>query len=137
MDQAETHLIEQFNKHDHWLQTFLMGLSASAIAFATQQTSDREPTWSLMVVAAAVLCWAGSFAAAILRHRAWQGHLKTEIALGRLPLSTGSDPLRTEGEAKLKRDGLRVNHLHLGQLWLFALGALLYVIGHALYLFDL
>lgn len=69
---------------------FLLAVTASAIAFAVQKTSDSTLTWSLAPLGLAVIGWGGSFYCGC-RNLIWvQASLMANYNL--LQLHTGSHP---------------------------------------------
>ena len=118
------------------LRYFLQGVAASAIAFAMHETSDREPSLSLLIIAFAALAWACSFGAGVVNARRGELVLKRMLALELLDAGVGPIDQRPEVEQKMKRDNKRVSLAHQVQVWTLLSGAILYAGGHGLHLAE-
>ena len=120
---------------------FFLALSASAIAFAVVRTEDVEPAIWMLFIAGAILCWAGSFAAGCL-HVSSKLHAQS-ASLGAARISRGQDE-DVGSHPALMAKGLQVvtnivkekakqsAWAGVWQIWLFAGGAVVYVVGHAI-----
>jgi len=118
-----------------WQAAFIQGIAASAMAFAIHETSDRTPSLSLIPIAIALSCWAGSFACGVLNNHARQAAIAANIGA-----NVAHDRGRTDLEDKaLVRFGSHTRlagRYYIRQLWLILAGAVLYVGGHGMHIWE-
>lgn len=126
-----TDLRSETNKEAARLSTLLLGLSASAIAFAIHETSDRQLEWALAPVALALLSWGISFYAGIQWAHSLQGSMSANIALQE---AGPNHPRYSAIDAALDRYRRAGGTWYKWQLRLLLLGAICYVIGHAMHI---
>lgn len=116
------------NKESIRLSTLLLGVAASAIAFAIHETADRLPTWSLIPVALAGILWAGSFSAGVLYAHSTQAAMKVNAALNEM---SPEHPRFAEAEGLHRGHGKATAKRYQVQLWTLLAGAIFYTVGHA------
>lgn len=115
--------------------TFVLGLTASAIAFAIYQTSGRSWAWSLVPIGLAVLLWAIGFAAGIFHGHAIQNSIKANLAMN-LAEQQQLQNCVDEAKAKFDDQNKKAKLTYRIQLWALLLGALLYVAGHGMHIWE-
>jgi len=132
----DTFLHEQRNQEVSRLSSFLLGAAASAIAFAMHETSNRPVHWSLTVVGLAVLAWAAAFACGVLCSHAKQAALGMNVGMNTGKANNSPEAEIENLRADFKKYNRRASNLHLAELWLLLVGALLYTAGQAWFIFS-
>lgn len=121
-------------------RTFLLGICASAVAFAFHETSDRKLTVSLVIIGFAVIVWGLSFTvgirSAFFHRRAMANNLRwismKRLAKG-LPENFVGKSVEDAFKDIAKANTSERDHNRWMEIGL-AIGALLYMIGHVLHL---
>jgi hypothetical protein len=122
---------------------FIMGVNASGIAFAFHETTDRRVSLSLYVIGAAVIVWALGFAAGMrvvgLHRDLVAGNLRQlimpRLANG-LPAEDTAGPL-AEVSDEIREIQDRTPFFGHALEFSLPLGAIVYLVGHVLYLLSL
>jgi hypothetical protein len=126
-----TDLRSETNKEATRLSTLLLGLAASAIAFAIHETSDWKLEWALLPIALGLLSWGVSFYAGIQWAHTLQGSMSANIALHE---AGPNHPRYPDIDAALDRYRRAGGRWYRWQLRLLLLGATCYVVGHAMHI---
>lgn len=118
---------------------FLLAVSASAIAFCAQITSERIFSYSLIPLGIAVLCWGTSFfyGCRFLQssHNALVANMNyIDICVGN-HLEIGNDPAKikeakSESDKKLERRAMQARKFLKYQFWFIVSGGAGFLIWH-------
>jgi hypothetical protein len=128
---SEQFLQERYAEEVGKQRALLLSAAGAGIAFALHQTADARLEWWLIPAAAAVACWAGSFACGIFNSHAKQAAIKLNIAILRFEKINQQE--RADALAlDFKKCNDRATRTYLGQLWGLLAGAVFYVAGHVL-----
>jgi hypothetical protein len=119
---------------------FLLGVAASAVAFAIHETSGRSLSLTPWPYGLGVVLWALSFALGCFgvqnRQDAITSNANFLLALQKIPAAYRDVPdfasMITEAENKVKDAGRKPIQLFSSQQWLFFFGSLAYLAGHIL-----
>ncbi len=122
-------LHQEYHNETVRMPAVLLGVASAAIGFAFHETADRQLDWSLVPALAAVLCWAGSFAAGVLFSRAYAVGMKANIGLN-IAESAGNADWQKKAKAAFEGLNTKAARRYSAQQWLLLLGALSYLAGH-------
>lgn len=116
------------------LTYFLQGVTASAIAFALHETSDRKADVSLVVIGLALVTWAVGFGAGVIHSHAVQRAMRAGIVLDESDAGRATDQQRSKANALWKSSNRQARAAYQVLSWGLLVGALLYGTGHALHI---
>lgn len=116
-------------------RAFLLGVAASAIAFAIHETSDRSLSWSLLPIAAAVAAWSLSFAGGILHSHSVQIAIAANKAQNYAEKVGDPEDYRRARESFRRANKTAARRYKL-QLWSLLAGAIFYIVGQAMHMAE-
>jgi len=119
---------------------FVLGVAASAIAFAIHSTTGQALNWSHAPIGVAVILWSASFFFGLRYLSLRQGflHINMDLAMlqeGRFrPEWQGMSPQEVEEiiRAAIAKADPKMGTVYLRQQWTLFGGALFYIAGHVL-----
>lgn len=135
MTESERYLHEAHTKEITGQRAVLMGVATAAVGFAMHETASRDLAWSLGLVAIAVTCWAGSFAAGILHSHAAQGSISANMAQNWAEANGDAKRYhraRALGKVMNRQTGRR----YKAQLWFLFAGSISYMLGQSLFILE-
>ena len=115
--------------------TFILAVTGSAIAFALHQTSDRTWSNSLIPVGLALLVWASGFVAGIVNGHAKQTAIKANLIINQAEKANDAERHKI-GDDMWKGANRKAQNTYKVQLWALLIGALFYVAGHAMHIWE-
>lgn len=130
---AQKELVEAHRTAMNAQNAFLLGISASAIAFTFHSTSDRDLSMSTWLMLGAAAVWAVSFAAGIQKGQKNLDAISYNLAIleaQRIGLMEKAE----EGVTKFDSTRKASSRLHLIQLWTLLGGAMIFAAGHIAYM---
>jgi hypothetical protein len=122
----------------------LIVIAGSCIALSVQRTTGTHPTWPMLFLAAAVLCWAVSIVAGLRNRHHVQAALKVNADLLRVESGedpdVGKDPKLIQGASKIiaakwQDYSARAGFLAHLQFLLLLVGAALFLVWHVVEMF--
>jgi len=132
---AQKELVDAHRTALNAQNAFLLGISASAIAFTFHSTADRDLSTSTWLILGAACVWAISFAAGIQKGQQHLNSISYNLAIleaNRIGISDKAE----EGATKFSKTRKRAGFLHSVQLWSLLTGALIFAAGHVAHLAE-
>lgn len=139
-------LARQFHEAQAKHIELLMALAASCIALSVHRTTGMHPTWPMVLLAAAVLCWAGSLVAGVRNRHYYLSTTFANVTLLRVEAGehpeTGRHPQLIEAASKgllsaMERNSDMAAKFADWQFYLLLVGAGLFVVWHVVDMFSL
>jgi len=139
MNEANRDLFGEFQRSQVQIIYFVLGVAASAIAFAIHQTDGRPLSFYLIPIGGGVLLWSASFVAGLLALQSRQEQLRLnyqnnsardDATAGQFINSPEVKAILDEQMAELRRNASLVLTFATAQRWLLFVGALAYLGGH-------
>lgn len=133
MDILEEHHASEVSKHRY----FLLGIAASAIAFAFHETADRALTPSLAVIGAAILAWAASFGCGLKANVLTQHAILLNRNVNRAESKREvPDSWVEKVRGALSSTMVSLKSYFNWQMYFLPIGAVLYLTGHIMFLTE-
>ena len=118
-----------------WQAAFIQGVAVSAIGFSIHETSDRSYSASLIPIGVAIVCWGLSFYFGIQHNHARQKAIAANIG-SFVAVEMGREDLQNHANELFKQHSRKSGKNYLTQLYLILAGAVLYVFGHGLHIWE-